>query len=292
MEYDLDDLYTLLDGAKRYERYIAARCVYHNDRNPSMMVYPDGFYCKSCGAGGTLEKLAKRLRSPLLDLHYVEEIDFEAPWRKWLDKYGNLETLAKIAYRTLTKFPGKLKYLKRRKIISLVKELRLGWLDKYYFFPVFDEFGDVAEITIRAEQSIADRYGVRYLSSPRGGKLLYIPQGNSIYDEEEIYVVFGTIDVLAMHVAGFPTVTAGSKTFPAELLENFNVPIYIIPDRMEEVDAMELAHQLGWKGHPLFLDYPDDCRDPADVLELHSADLLQSIIEEAKLCLDGNRKAR
>ena len=33
-----------------------ALCPFHPDRNPSMKVYRDGFYCFSCGTGGDVVK--------------------------------------------------------------------------------------------------------------------------------------------------------------------------------------------------------------------------------------------
>jgi len=43
-------------------------------------------------------------------------------------------------------------------------------------------------------------------------------------------------------------------------------PVYIIPDFHEEDDARQLASQLGWRGHVLDVNYPDECKDMNDIL--------------------------
>lgn len=39
------------------------RCPFHNDQHPSMQIYPDGYYCFSCGNGGDIFNFVAQMES-------------------------------------------------------------------------------------------------------------------------------------------------------------------------------------------------------------------------------------
>ncbi len=54
----------LIDVARQYglaERRNMVNCIFHNDRTPSMRLYPDHFHCFGCGAHGDVTDLTAQL---------------------------------------------------------------------------------------------------------------------------------------------------------------------------------------------------------------------------------------
>jgi hypothetical protein len=86
-----------------------------------------------------------------------------------------------------------------------------------------------------------------------------------------------------LHIAGYAGITGLSgQKFEPSYLDRFRKPIYIIPDKGEEKSAIELQSSLGWRGYPLYLDYPEGTKDPNEVLVKYDVDTVSKLIETAK----------
>ena len=110
--------------------------------------------------------------------------------------------------------------------------------------------------------------------------MMYCPDWALARSAPALAVVYGLFDALALSDLRFPVVTptSGKGNMSPEWLEEFRKPIYIIPDKGEEGTALYLSSKLGWRGHVLLIDYPDDVKDPAGFLEVGKPNLLVSAV--------------
>ena len=115
MKIQISDLEDYLEGFQSYSGYAMACCPYHNDTNPSMMVTPNGFYCKSdCGARGSLEKLYAHVSGRPIQATKREYNPSAFIWDGWIEQYGNVETTCHFGHIQLTNRPELGEYLYKR----------------------------------------------------------------------------------------------------------------------------------------------------------------------------------
>ena len=120
-QVNLDSLHEMLDYASWHDNYISARCPFHDDNQPSMLVYPDGFICLACNERGTLTKLADKVRG-IVSIPY----HYKNPWSGWL-RNNDLEHVINTAHSVLRKYPSQGYYLRSRGINNkLIWRLKLG----------------------------------------------------------------------------------------------------------------------------------------------------------------------
>lgn len=262
--------------------YFSALCVFHQEHNPSMLVYSDGFTCKTCGAHGSLKYLWNKVVGKL---HSVEQPIKKKvglpPWKTWTSKYESYENASEAAHITASEMPSLLGYLKKRCIFEFRNLGKFGYIDGWISFPVFDEFGAICDWTLRPHpnKKILTHYVVRPRYTANERHHLYVPDWERLKNSDTIYVCFGIIDAWSLYAAGFASCTGISgKQFDPKLLDDFRTRIIIIPDLWEEIDGSKLAHSLGWRGKVLNLDYPDGCKDINDVHCKYGLDALKSLI--------------
>lgn len=79
-EIDLMDL--VMDSDIPYRRehgHIKIRCIFHNERTPSLTIWPDHFYCFGCSAHGDILSWSMQAFEQTFDetvktlLNYIEE---------------------------------------------------------------------------------------------------------------------------------------------------------------------------------------------------------------------------
>ena len=270
----LYDIYEAVYNSKLYDNYVLMQCVFHDDRKPSLLVYPDKYRCLSCDAWGKTQDLLYQLQSHSVIFSPQKTKFLRNPFNRWLKEESLFGTL-KTAYRALRDFPQQGSYLYKRKLEKeLITKLKCGYLDGYYLIPILDELQKPLGALARAGESITEaRYFV-----PRGqdANLLYSPDWQAIRDSKECYLTFGVFDSIAIHQCGRPAMstTTGKRLHPSAL-QDFRKKIIIVPDRGEEKDAKILANQLGWRGRTFIPKYPVGTKDPS---EMHNIGQLQGIL--------------
>ncbi len=252
-------------GARRYDGYLAILCPFHDDHTPSCLVWADGrFKCLSCGAKGTFEMLFHKLNGRSVSVAKVGNKQGATPYIG-----GRAEEIALEAHAALALHPELGYYLKRRGVASLIHRCMLGWHEGWYTFPAWNEDGDYAGMSMRASTAIEEHSGLRHFIPPGQPAVLYVPmRWASLHKAERVYVVFGIFDALVMAAAGYPvcTVIGGHRAFNERLVETIRKPIIVVPDRGEEAAASMLSYRLGWRGHMHEVQWPDECKDPADLV--------------------------
>lgn len=264
---NLRDLSDKLDG-HFYGHYIAVKCLFHNDENPSMLVFEDGYHCMACGASGGIEKLLKKIKAEV-EPRASEYRDFRNPFSRWLRQFS-IADFCHQAHASLKRWPDLKCYLKKRDIDQLIDDQLLGFADGWYIFPVRNRIGDIVTAVARAGEAIQEAKNLRYLIPHDAPQVLYIPSHELISKSDKVYVTFGIIDSLILYSMGLASVSGlTGKSVKPELFDAIRKPIEIIPDFGEEEAARKLASHLGWRGNVKRLDYPEDCKDVADVYHLH-----------------------
>lgn len=121
-------------------RRLTGRCPFHEDRQPSLVVYPDtqSFYCFGCGAGGDVIDFLRRaeglgFREALARLDGVRAQPAKVqPVRKSLsvDDRVILAAACELYHDALGRSPDALAYLDRRGISQgLARRFRIGYSD-------------------------------------------------------------------------------------------------------------------------------------------------------------------
>lgn len=269
-----------LSCAHEYADYTSALCPFHDDHSPSLMVYKDGWVrCLACGFGGSYVDLMRKLegwRAPVSagappTVHTLPT-DLE-----------DLHELCEDAHSMLLRYPHPLgDYLIRRKVWNRVVPQRLGYADGWYSIPCYGKQGNFEGAVMRASPQVQESTGARF-NIPKGQPpLFYVPDWELTRSNAYFCVVFGMFDALALCELGIPsgTSTSGKDSTNAEQLEWCRKPIIIIPDKGEEDTGRHLLSKLGWRGTLLVLDYPSNCKDPADCLEHGNGEWLCKQIED------------
>lgn len=264
-QYLFDSLLERLEGRK-YQNYFSAFCPFDTHKSPALLVYEDGYVCLSCRKTGTLEYLDKKIGSHFIQTQRIDSVSQVLPkWRKWEEKYGSLEGIAYAAHKSLIANPPWQTYFKRRKIYDFVDEGTLGFLDNWCTFPVFDMEHRLVDIVVRSISITSD---TRYVVHPQMGNIrpLYVPSWKLVSENETVYVVYGIIDAISLHLAGLPVVTGVTgKSLHPDLLLPLRKRFLIVPDADEEQDAHKLANALGWRARVKEISFPEGCKDPDDI---------------------------
>lgn len=279
----LDEVSEYLTQFKKYDGYGMACCVWHDDSNPSMSVSNNGYFCKSCGAKGSLLNLYNKVSNQPIQIKEKVYNPSAWIWKKWQDKFGDLKSVCKLAHTNLIQnnFSG---YLKSRGLDTVSIELgKIGYLDGYFIFPIMDDFGEIQGATARASVSIQTKNN-RYTTSHACPLRLYCPDWGRVLSANEIYLCYGIFDAWSLYLAGYPAITGISgQDLNAKNLARFRKPIYIIPDKKEERAGLHLQSSLEWRGKLLILPWQDyEVKDPNELHTKHGIKTLQNLIEKSK----------
>src|SRR5688572_23834360 len=211
-----DTLLERMEGRK-YNDYFSAFCPFDTHKSPALLVYEDGFVCLSCGKKGSLKYLNTFTGSHFIPQRNDTVSRVLPRWRNWEQRYGDLEGIVDAAHRTLKKYPKFQTYFKERKIYEYVDEGTLGYLDGWNCFPVYSADGNLVDVVVRSTKNTS----IRYVVSPNdsGVRHLYIPSHKKVQESKVVYVVYGIIDAISLHLAGLPSVTGVTgKSLKAEQL--------------------------------------------------------------------------
>lgn len=265
-----------MDG-REYNGYFATRCVFHNDTNPSLFVYEDGYRCASCGAKGSLKRLEQKIGSHFHPTRSNTVSNILPNWRRWEFEYGDLQGIAEHAHKTLKRYPQFQGYLKKRRINEYIENAFLGFIDGWLTIPVYDATGKMADMVVRGIKKGDTRYVVKpQKNAPRP---LYVPSWDLLAKSDTCYVVFGILDAISLAVMGIPSATGMSgKSINPELLLPLRKRFIIVPDLGEEREGHILANSLGWRARVHEISYPIGTKDVNDIHVQYGADEVRNLI--------------
>jgi hypothetical protein len=278
MSVQYADFLGKLPSAKDSGRYISGMCPFHDDRTtPSLLVWKDGWFnCLSsnCGRKGTWLTLWNKLSGQPVQIRPEKRTIYSAPMG--LNEYIDLETLSYQAHMDLEHFPSWQWYLEMRKVSDSIGIAEIGYHRGWYTFPVYERERAFQTTVFRSAPHVQQSTNIRYWCKQK--PVRYVPDWRLMEKPKFILVVFGIIDALTINKYRYPVITstAGANTFKAEWLDEWRRPIYILPDKGDEKTAMLLAGKLGWRGNVVYLDYPEGCKDPNDMLVKGHEKKLQS----------------
>lgn len=274
----LDEIYDYLERPQRYSHYIACLCSFHNDTRPSMFIYPNTYHCSACGASGKTSNLLNDLKRKQGVFIAKKRQDFHSPWSEWERRYGSLDHVLDQAHRNLISH-NKTVYLTKRGIdLKTIKELKIGYLDEWITFPVYDVNEETIGGIARAGES--NKAEAKYCNYPgMSAELLFVPSWKMIEYSNKVILVYGIIDAISLYQLGYASAstTTGKRVDPCAF-DNIRKNILIIPDHGEEVDAAYLSARLSWRGKVLKVDWPEGEKDCNDLFLRHK-DLLVAILE-------------
>lgn len=266
---DVHSIVDRLEHVKEYERYYSALCIFHSDKEPSMLVYKDGWFrCLGCGRSGDLYVLDRKLRgwTPPSMAFTREATDWKPPV-----KAKDPVKFVFDAHDLLSKYTESLGwYLRIRQLESRIEGQRLGWYNGWYVIPTFSSDDSLTGYILRAGQHVQEATGARYITHSTSS--LYVPDWYLYLTSSYLVVTFGILDALTLTALRIPAVSAvWGKTIRIEDFEDVRKPVLFFPDAGEEKEAINYYRQLGWRGRMVKVDWPDGCKDPND-LHMHGLD--------------------
>ena len=269
---DLDEIADSLDRATRYENYVVACCPFHDDNRPSFFVYEDYFRCESCGEQGKPQKLLEHL--DLAPISHKSASNFKNPWTTWLRDRTLGETL-KLAWEKLPSV-----YLRKRGIDDRTqKRCGIGILENYVTFPIRERGSNkIIGGIVRAGEG---RSGQKYcIPSGQDPNLLFAPSWKRIEKRRTIYLTFGIIDAISLHIMGAAAIstTCGMK-MNTSYLDHIRKRIVFIPDQGEEKEAQKFASKMGWRGTVMRCNYDYGLKDVSDVYMSEHKNELQEVLD-------------
>jgi hypothetical protein len=173
----------------------------------------------------------------------------------------DLEDVCYQAHMDILAFPYFQWYMEMRGLQSRVEVNEIGYRQGWYTFPVVDRDYKFQTAVFRASPHVQEVSGVRYWckSTPH----MYVPDWKLVLESDVLYVVYGILDALTLSDLRLPVVTstAGNNTFNADWLDEFRRRIYIIPDKKEESQALQLMRDIGSRSRMIRMDFPDGKKD-------------------------------
>lgn len=279
MTIKIEQLLPKLQRTKEYDNYYSAVCPFHDDHNPSLLVYKSGWFrCLGCGKSGDFYSLHRKLigwTSASLDISN-ELADFKIPQADY-----SSELFAERAHKTLSNFSESLAwYLRMRKLEDQIIPQQIGWHNGWYTFPVYNFGGEYTGVVMRASKHIQEATNLRYVIKTK--EHMYYPDWFLARTGKYLVITFGVLDAITLTKLRIPACsTLHGKVVDVNSLDWARKPIIIFPDKDEENKAMYYATKLGWRGKVIRFDYPDGTKDPNDVMMIGKEIDLYNTIERA-----------
>ena len=283
----LDQIYELAPDARRMSRgYLLLTCPFHEDREPSLLAFPDGWFrCKGsdCGRTGRLEVLYDALVSPGATPNgRGEQAKSKPPHLPLAKDIDEIERLVWDAHDTLLRNSSFGWYLQIRGVEDRVETAGLGWYENWITIPILTSDKQVRGVILRATKLTEKLTGLRFVQPIGQQPMLYCPDWALVNKQKgTLFVVFGMFDALALSSLRLPvvTTTGGSQTFNPAWLDEQRRGIVILPDAEgDDEPARKLAAALGWRGKVLRLLYDEKTKDPAGYIEAGRREDLRKIL--------------
>jgi hypothetical protein len=260
-----------LQNVQEYEKYALANCVFHSDSKPSMLVFRDGWFrCLGCGRAGRWSSIWDKVHGRNITVTPEKTTSYSPPLQ------GNLEEVCYQAHTDLLQFPSLGWYLEMRGIQDRIETNEIGYVSGWYTFPVRSEQGAFQTAVLRTAPHVQKVSGLRYWC--KSVPMPYVPDWFRYRRSKYVFVVYGILDALTLSSLGLPVITstAGNNTFNASWLDDFRCPVYIIPDKGEEKEALSLSNQLSWRGNIIKLNFPYGEKDVNGFITTNQTDDLLS----------------
>ncbi len=279
---ELADVLNLLDGARDYGAYTSFLCPFHPDHTNSAMLFKSGYwYCMACGAKGGLQKLYRQLQGWEAPVRVAAEATSSGLPYLPQELYEQEELTRRACEFLLQCIDPLGNYLKRRGIFDCIRPQRLGYHHGWYTIPVFNRDHRFEGFVLRASPDVQTNTGKRFHIPYQQPALVYVPDYRLVEQEGYMVVVYGMFDALSFCACGIPscTPTAGKLSMTPDRLEDFRIPLLVFPDKGEEDTGRKLSNGLGWRGKLVSYSYPDDCKDPNDILVKYGKETLIDIVK-------------
>ena len=277
----LNELSDQLDSVQNYGHYLSALCPFHDDNNPSLLVYEDNYKCQACGAFGKTNDLLSAIssQSGIIRSRPKKTSDYRNPFTKWT-RNTSLASALKAAWNNNCASPSI--YLQNRGIsANHQKSLGIGYRDDWYTFPIRDTHNKIVGATAR--RGMDNSHSAKYIN-PAGqdANLLYVPSWKSVEKQSIIFLTFGILDAISIHILGYASMstTTGKQPNPSAF-DYIRKQICVIPDKGEEINGNILVSKLGWRGKLALINEPD-VKDINDIYCKSESNLRNWLNEMAK----------
>ncbi len=272
-DVDLDDIASKLDYSKRYENYVVARCIFHDDQRPSFFVYKDNYRCESCGARGKTLDLVEKLSG--IPISHKTAPNFKNPFTTWSRDRTLAETL-KLAWQNAPSV-----YMRERGVDDDKQhQLGIGLLENWITFPIRKR-GTNKIIGAIARAGDGNSSLAKYvIPSGQDQNFLYAPSWKRIQKKKVVYLTFGIIDAISLYLMGAASIsTTCGMRMDVSYLDKVRKRIIFIPDKGEEEQAQKFASKLGWRGGVMKCYYPEGMKDVSDVYVSKHRNELLSVLD-------------
>ena len=275
IDVSLDEIADHLDRVHHHGHYISACCPFHEDRNPSLLVFDDGWFkCLGCGEQGHNSRLYQKVSN-------VIGVQQDGGWTPPKLPYSIIDKREFVdkGHLFLRNNPFLHDYLYERGIGGMIDSCKLGWWNGWYIIPFFNSTNGLVGFTMRANKKLQKQIRRRYLVPPGQNSMLYVPDWKAVINSNYLIVTFGVIDAISLRTFGIPTASpsAGQLSSNLHWFDEIRKPIIFMPDKNEEESAWKIASQLGWRGHVLVPNYTDRMKDPNDMVLNNPSSLITSI---------------
>jgi hypothetical protein len=272
-----------------YSGYFSMMCPWDEHATPALLVHEDldkpeeerTCHCLSCGKTWRHTTLWKKLTGNTVAVipGARKSQKFLPNWKRWEERYGSIENLVQKAHNNVTIFPNTHAwYLVKRQLMPVYKLAKLGYLDEWLLFPIFDPQGKVLDVIARDTKG-RSKYVIH--ANDEDTPLLYVPNWDRVMSSKTIYIVYGLIDALALEMCEIPCITGSTgQSLSEKRLIQLNKKYVIIPDRGEENAARKLSKSLGNFTRVLRLPWSElgECKDCDDVRMKYSLDYLKNLL--------------
>jgi hypothetical protein len=269
-----DDFLHKLDKASKSSRYIKGVCPFHDDDDPSLLVWDDGWFkCLGCNRQGSWKMLWNKLQGQHIIIRPDKKVEWAGP-----PPVEDLEQTCYQSHLDLVKFSSFQWYLEMRGLTESIESNELGYYEGWYTVPVTAANGTFITAVFRASPLVQSVTNIRYVC--KHVPVPFFPNHRLVKKTDYLFVVYGIFDALTLSQLGYPVVTstAGKDTFNPEWLNYHRGRIFIIPDKGEEATAYGLASQLDYRGKVINLDWPDKVKDCNGYLEKGKGDVLRTTL--------------
>ena len=272
----LDQIFELSPDARMMHKgYLLLRCPFHDDRQPSLLAFEDGWFrCKGadCSRTGRLEVLYDALVSPgAAPSGRGEQAKSKPPRLPLAKDTDEIERLVWEAHDVLMRNENFRWYLQLRGVEDRIETAGLGWYEGWITIPVLTANKQVRGVILRATKLTEKLTGMRFVQPIGQQPMLYCPDWALVNKQNgSLFVVFGMFDALALSSLRLPvvTTTGGSQTFNPAWLDEQRRSIVILPDAEgDDEPARKLSAALGWRGKVVNLQYEKGKEDPAGLFE-------------------------
>ena len=276
---------------RRHGTLHVGRCPFHDDWEPSFVVYPDGYYhCFGCGAhGSVVDYVAARDGVSPVDAARLLVSGYEA--EPWEERPPREVPPTPIPHDVLLYWHNRLNEYRRRYFLGrgfsdeTVGDRLWGWTGQRYVIPIWEEEpGSVSyQAALRRPDDVSEPDAPKYLTLHKGSFLHGRWSLSRASDGGEVFVFFGVLTAEKAIEDGLPAVTPshGVATWQDEWSEWFQQynRVWVVQDGNESERDRTWAVAASIGGHAKVVVTPEPFDDYLDYRQAgHSVEDFLSIL--------------